>query len=413
MRVANKGLKTAIAAFENLTDIDAVYTLKDASVRFGVAKNTVARWSDMGIFVAKRFVFRNKSYRYYTEAQCLAFESSEFYVTNVKDGVCMQSKISMTVHDVDIPGESVVFTVAEFAERVGLSVQSIERMDRSGALRANRVVINNRTYRYYTEKQCVDFMQSDVYFGLSCVKNSDLIGTYIGKLHVVSYSERAVKKGYYSSYRCECECGNVVDIPRSELLAGKAKSCGCKFHDLSGMDFSWWHVDNQAPCTFTTNGQRVFRYNCTCVCGKKAVVFATSLRNGRSQSCGCRTEPIGETHIREYLQSIGLMPLVDDVGDGYIQHARYADLLGIGGNRLSYDFYVRYRGKEWFIEYQGKQHYEPVGYFGGDAVFARQIEHDNRKQMYASNHGVTLIEIPYKYATYSDISNFIKKFGIC
>ena len=412
MRVANRALKTAVAEFEGLSDIADIYTLRDAGRRFGVARNTVTRWSDLGIFVAKTFVFKGQSYRYYTGEQCDCFERTDFYKSLPRDGSSAYTKISTTVHDFLIPGELVVFTPAEFAEKVGLSLQSVERMDRSGKFVAKRVVKNNRTYRYYTKQQCEDFMSSAEYQRLSRVKNADLIGTYIGKLYIAGYSSAAVRKGYYGSYRCECDCGNVVDLPRSELLAGKAKSCGCKFHDLSGMDFGWWHVDSLAPCSVTTNGQRVFRYNCTCICGKKSVVFATSLPAGHSQSCGCRVEPIGESHIRTYLQSLGLTTMVDDSSDGYVQHKRYDDLRGVGGNPLSYDFYVRFNSDEWLIEYQGLQHYCSVDYFGGDEQFEKQVEHDRRKREYATRIGISLIEISYKYATYDDIANELKKFGV-
>lgn len=411
MRVANRALKTAIAQYEGLSGIDDVYTLRDAGRRFGVARNTVVRWSESGLFVAKSFLFNGKVCRYYTREQCDVFEKSDFYKSLPVGSAKTYAKISSTVHDFDI-GVDEVFTPAEFAERLGISVQMLNRFDRNGTLIAERVVRNNRTYRYYTLAQYADFVVSDKYLGLNVVKNSDLFDMRIGKLKVVSYSQAAVQKGYYGSYICECDCGNVVELPRSLLLSGKARSCGCKFHDLTGKDFGWWHVDGPASCTVTTNGQRVFRYYCTCVCGSKHVVFASSLRSGASQSCGCRTEPIGESHVRAYLNSLGLLPLIDDVGDGYIQHKTYPGLIGCGGSLLSYDFYVRKNGCEWLIEYQGQQHYWAVDYFGGADKFEVQVEHDARKRTYAEAIGLRLVEISYKYATFADIVSVLKSAGI-
>lgn len=410
MRIANKTLKMAIAKHECLFDISDVYTLRDAGRRFGVARNTVVRWSDTGLFVAKRFNFEGKSYRYYTKKQCEDFEQTEFYRSLPKDGSSKYTKVSSTVHDFNI--DSVVFTPAEFADKLGISVQSVNRMDRNGKFRAFRIVRNNRTYKYYTLDQYNQLINSNIYKELNHIKNSDLIGTRIGKLEIVSYSDEAVQKGYYGSYVCKCDCGNVVTVPRSELLAGKAKSCGCKFHDLTGKDFGWWHVDGQASFVEREDGQKLFRYHCTCVCGRKSIVFASSLRSGHSQSCGCREEPIGESHIRSYLNGIGLFPLIDNESDGYIQHKTYSDLTGVGGNKLSYDFYIRYKGQEWLIEYQGQQHYRPVDYFGGESQFTVQKEHDKRKRNYASNIGIQLIEISYKYATYDELSLFLKNIGI-
>lgn len=197
-------------------------------------------------------------------------------------------KIATTVHDfvVDKSG-CPIFTPKEFGELLGVSVQTVNRWDRSGYLVAYRATYNGRVYRYYTQKQYDDFVVSSDYLQLNHVKNSDLIDATIGKLHIVDFSEAARKKGYYGSYICECDCGNVVELARSELLSGKHKSCGCRFHDLTGKDFGRWHVDGIAPCAYTAGGSKLFQYFCTCKCGTKRVVTARSLTSGASKSCGC------------------------------------------------------------------------------------------------------------------------------
>ncbi|MBR2490385.1 MAG: hypothetical protein IKB65_02760 [Ruminiclostridium sp.] len=47
------------------------------------------------------------------------------------------------------------------------------------------------------------------------------------------------------------------------------------------------------------------------------------------------------------------------------------------------------------IEYQGKQHYEPVEYFGGEEHFKHQQENDEKKRSLCNENGVYLIEWPY------------------
>lgn len=413
MGAVRKSFRTAIADYENLSDVSQVYTAKEVACRFHVSRSTIVRWSDIDVFPAKFFVYNGVRYRYYTEDQCIAFEASDFYKNLPSGSKKIYAKISTTVHDFEIEGESVVFTSAEIAEKLGISLQSVHRMDRAKSFEAKRVRHNNRTYRYYSLEQYEMFVSSPLYSQLRHIRYSDIIGSEIGKLKILSFSASAVRKGYYGSYVCECACGNIVELPRSELLSGKAKSCGCKFHDLTGLTFGWWHVDSLADFAVMNSGQRVFRYNCSCICGKRNIVFAGSLRSGRSQSCGCVTQPIGEVYITTYLNSLGLFPLVDDVSDGYIQHKRYDDLLGVGGNCLSYDFYIRWNNCEWLIEYQGQQHYRPVDYFGGDSKFDIQLEHDARKRAYAQKLGILLIEISYEYLTYEAIANFLKNHEIC
>lgn len=43
------------------------------------------------------------------------------------------------------------------------------------------------------------------------------------------------------------------------------------------------------------------------------------------------------------------------------------------------------------FEYQGKQHYEPVAYFGGEKQFKKQVENDKKKQMLCEENKVRLI----------------------
>ena len=65
---------------------------------------------------------------------------------------------------------------------------------------------------------------------------------------------------------------------------------------------------------------------------------------------------------------------------------------------MSYDFYLPEYNL--LIEAQGKQHVEPVEYFGGEDQFVIQTEHDKRKREYAEIKNIELLEI-----FYNDINN--------
>lgn len=45
------------------------------------------------------------------------------------------------------------------------------------------------------------------------------------------------------------------------------------------------------------------------------------------------------------------------------------------------------------IEFQGKQHEQPIEHFGGEKQFKVQQEHDRRKREYAKLHKIKLLEI--------------------
>lgn len=47
------------------------------------------------------------------------------------------------------------------------------------------------------------------------------------------------------------------------------------------------------------------------------------------------------------------------------------------------------------FEYQGLQHYTPVGHFGGDRGLEYRIKLDSKKQRLCSKNAVTLVEWSY------------------
>lgn len=62
----------------------------------------------------------------------------------------------------------------------------------------------------------------------------------------------------------------------------------------------------------------------------------------------------------------------------------------IEGHLLRFDFYLP--DYDIYIEYQGRQHYMPIGHFGGEPQYEKQVEYDNLKRKWA---GDKLLEITY------------------
>lgn len=60
---------------------------------------------------------------------------------------------------------------------------------------------------------------------------------------------------------------------------------------------------------------------------------------------------------------------------------------------LRFDFYLP--NGNTCIEYQGRQHYEPIDYFGGEERFNDQVKKDNLKRQFCKKNNIKLIEIPY------------------
>ena len=109
-----------------------------------------------------------------------------------------------------------------------------------------------------------------------------------------------------------------------------------------------------------------------------------ALSNAYKQHCPHCNTIKGEDKISRYFLENNIK---------FVPHKSYDDLRGVGGGKLSYDFYLP--NFNLLIEYQGEQHEHPVNVFGGEEQFQIQQEHDFRKREYAKTHGVELFEIWY------------------
>lgn len=97
----------------------------------------------------------------------------------------------------------------------------------------------------------------------------------------------------------------------------------------------------------------------------------------------------GEKKIHDILKSAGF---------DFIEEYSFADLLGMRGIPLRFDFAVFDDDGclLCLIEYQGKQHYQPVEVFGGRDRFNRQKRYDARKIDYCRKRNIRLVIIPFE-----------------
>lgn len=96
----------------------------------------------------------------------------------------------------------------------------------------------------------------------------------------------------------------------------------------------------------------------------------------------------GEIKIEKILESNDLNFEMEYSFDG---------LNSSNGKPLRFDFAVfdDDGNLDFLIEYQGKQHYEPVSKFGGKKGLYQQQHNDNQKRRFCALKGISLIEIPY------------------
>ena len=122
-----------------------------------------------------------------------------------------------------------------------------------------------------------------------------------------------------------------------------------------------------------------FFWHCKCDCGNETDVQVSYLQDGEIQSCGCINYSIGEKNIADILEKNNI---------SFIKEYKFIDL-----PLLRYDFFLPNYNR--LIEFDGKQHYESVTYFGGENEYISRKNNDVKKNKYAFEHGIDLVRIPY------------------
>lgn len=139
-----------------------------------------------------------------------------------------------------------------------------------------------------------------------------------GKLTVISYTKTGRRGGKFT---CKCDCGNIIELPRSQIVYGNNKSCGClRKIDIIGKKFTKLLVIR----TFTKN-KRTW-CTCKCDCGNDTSVCMSQLLNKHTQSCGCfkpNRKKYGESaknaRIASYKRGAKDRNLLFELTDEYIE----------------------------------------------------------------------------------------------
>lgn len=59
------------------------------------------------------------------------------------------------------------------------------------------------------------------------------------------------------------------------------------------------------------------------------------------------------------------------------------------------------------MEYDDRQHFEPIEHFGGVEAFNRTVKHDKMKNKYCVDNGISLLRIPYYKNVEEELNNFL------
>lgn len=285
-------------------------------------------------------------------------------------------------------------------------------------------------------------------------KIKDLTGETFGKLKVIEITPE--RRNRQVVWKCQCECGNIVNVVGQALRTGHTKSCGCLNYEKKDLD----SLKGQTFGKLTVIKRSLYNYNnkvywdCICECGGECMVLGTHLRNGSVIECEiCRKNNPNYNYKFNDLTNLkfGLLTVIShegkDAGGHYTwkcmcdcggktivssnallsgntsscgclkntsigeakinsflleknrifkRQITFNNCLSPKGSKLLYDFGI-YHNEQLLglIEYDGIQHFQPIEYFGGKDGFSYLHECDKIKDKYAKENNISLLRISY------------------
>lgn len=186
-------------------------------------------------------------------------------------------------------------------------------------------------------------------------------------------------------------CGREFSITPTTFL-GKLSCKDCSYKQR-GLNRRWTQeefenkVNELGQSEYTVQSQYkmsnikvLIKHN---TCGHEWLVYPTNFIYHGSRCPNCiHVKSKGEEIIKEYLDKYGI---------DYVFQAKFDNLKH--KRALAYDFYIP--EKNLLLEYDGKQHFEPIDYFGGEVAFRDLKIKDKLKNEYAKDNNIELIRIPY------------------
>ena len=124
----------------------------------------------------------------------------------------------------------------------------------------------------------------------------------------------------------------------------------------------------------------VIYWHCKCECGQEKDVLGTSLRSGRSLSCGLHSN-ISKGNVK-------IADLLDEANIQYTTEKKF--LTCKDKKELPFDFFVN---DEYLIEYDGQQHFDQDSIFDYDYTH----HHDEIKNNWCKENNIPLFRIPYTH----------------
>lgn len=229
----------------------------------------------------------------------------------------------------------------------------------------------------------------------------DYTGVKYNRLTGIAPTEK--RKSGAIVWKWQCDCGNEVLCDGNSVKTGHTKSCGCLNKELTKQRAAEMGVARRIDYTgktynkltgikylsTTSGGNAIWLWQCEC--GNIHEADANNVKRGHITSCGCYTKSIPEQTIEALLKEHNV--------NFKAQYNFAGELIGEKKKCLSFDYAVLDLNDNllYLIEYDGRQHFQSVEYWGGQEALLKRQQYDMMKNRWCQEHNIALIRIPYTH----------------
>lgn len=109
------------------------------------------------------------------------------------------------------------------------------------------------------------------------------VGNRYGMWTVIGEGELRGRTRYYL---CRCDCGNERLVSGGSLRNGRSQSCGCVRYPYTTHDLTGEAVGAWTVLSKTEIDDEIW-YRCRCICGREETVKANEMYQLAASTCGC------------------------------------------------------------------------------------------------------------------------------
>lgn len=253
------------------------------------------------------------------------------------------------------------------------------------------ITVSGTALRHYSDRKT--WGESRLTIAEKQLLNNEMIGRKFNHLTVtgLNYEKtfNSLNKKNRIYWDCICDCGNTKVVSGTSLRTGRTKTCGCaNVIDLIGRRFGKLVVINRT----NKRRNRSAIWECECDCGNVVEVCSLDLLGDEkhcTRSCGC-IDSRGEYKITQLLLKSGIAFESEKTFD--------TCHLPESCRPLRFDFYIN---NAFLLEYDGEQHYKYGNGWNTKEIYDSLVARDHFKNMWCKENNIPLKRIPY-----TDLNDF-------